>query len=105
MDKRNYRKKDKEGELLPTLKNLLEIIIKNIDYTSNEQKNFLKNILTSYAFSKETSKIEIPNNKLCISFLKEIILSMNNINNNIIASLSKHLLNNSNIKRRCYFSL
>ena len=86
-------KKDKEDRLMPILIDLLEIIIKNIDYTSKEQKNFLTKILSSYAFSHEISSIKIPNNEHCISFLKEVILSMDNINNNIIASLSKHLLN------------
>ena len=74
------------------MQNFLEIILISIDYSFNEEKEFLTKILSSYAFSKEIADINIPKEDKIIKFLKELILEKNNINNNILASLGKKLL-------------
>ena len=91
-NKETIEKKDKSGIFLKTMKNFLEQILINIDYSSDIQKELLIKILSSYAFSQETSSITIPNNKEIINFLKEIIPKTETINNNIISSFSKFLL-------------
>ena len=91
--KEEIERKDKSGILLDTMQNFLKIILWSIDYSSNQEKEFLTKILSSYAFSKESANIRIPNNDKIIEFLKELIIDKNNINNNIIASLCKKLLN------------
>ena len=85
-NKETIEKKDKSGIFLKTMKNFLEQILINIDYSSDIQKELLIKILSSYAFSQETSSITIPNNKEIINFLKEIIPKTETINNNIISS-------------------
>jgi len=72
----------------------IEIILNNIDYSSKEETDFLVGVLPSYAFSKETADIVIPKSKIASDFLKEKILSVEDINNNIISSFSKLLLSN-----------
>ena len=91
--KEEIERKDKSGILLDTMQNFLKIILWSIDYSSNQEKEFLTKILSSYAFSKESANIRIPNDNKIIEFLKELIIEKNNINNNIIASLCKKLLN------------
>ena len=91
--KEEIDKKDKSGILLNTMKDLLELILISVDYSSQEKKEFLSNIFTSFAFSKETADIAIPENDKAITFLKELIIEKNNINSNITASLGKKLLN------------
>ena len=91
-NKETVEKKDKDGILLETMKNFLEPILTSIDYSSDKEKELLIKILSSYAFSQETSFISIPNDEKVINFLKENIPITENINNNIISSLSKFLL-------------
>jgi hypothetical protein len=91
-NKETVEKKDKDGILLKTMKNFLEPILTSIDYSSDKEKELLIKILSSYAFSQETSFISIPNDEKVINFLKENIPITENINNNIISSLSKFLL-------------
>ena len=90
--KEETERNDKSGKLLNIMEKFLQLIFKSIDYSSNEEKEFLSQILSSYVFSKESADVAIPNDDNVISFLKEIILEKNNINSNIIASLAKMLL-------------
>ena len=77
----------------------IEIILNNIDYSSKEETDFLVGVLPSYEFSKETADIVIPKSKIASDFLKEKILSVEDINNNIISSFSKLLLSNVPISK------
>ena len=90
---------DKSSILLQTMNKFLELILENIDLSSDNQKRLIIKILTSYPFSKETSLIKIPDNKEFISFLKENILNKENINHNIISSLSKFILSKIPIEK------
>ena len=92
-------KNGNSSNLLRTMKKFLELILRNINLSSTNQKALLIKMLTSYSFSKETSDIEIPNNKELISFLKENILKLENINNNIIASFAKFILSKIPIEK------
>ena len=104
--KEKIEKKDKSGALLKTMQNFIEIILNSIDYSSIEETKFVIKVLSSFAFSKETAEIKIPNNEKAISFLKESIIKIENINNNIIASLAKIILSNVPIsKEDSYFIL
>ena len=91
--------KNKSGTLLNTMKDLIYPILTSINYSSNEEKEFLIKILTSYIFSKETSSIKIPKNEEIIQFLRLNLLSVENINNNIIASFTKFILSNIPISK------
>ena len=97
--KEEIERKDKSGELLKTMQNLLEKIFLSIDYSFQEEKEFLYKILCSFAFSLESSNVVIPKDEKIISFLKELIISKDNINNNIIASLGKMILSNIPISK------
>ena len=94
--KEEIERKDKSSVLLKTMIKLLELIFSSINYSSKEETDFLIKIISSYAFSKETADINLCINKMnkeiIFSFLKKEILSNDNINNNIIASLSKKIL-------------
>lgn len=92
-------RKDKSGILLKTMEKFIEIILNSIDYSSKEETDFLVGVLSSYVFSKETADIVIPKSKIASDFLKEKILSVEDINNNIIASFSKLLLSNVPISK------
>jgi len=92
-------RKDKSGILLKTMEKFIEIILNSIDYSSKEETDFLVGVLSSYIFSKETADIVIPKSKIASDFLKEKILSVEDINNNIIASFSKLLLSNVPISK------
>ena len=92
--KETIERKDKSGILLKTMEKFIEIILNSIDYSSKEETDFLIGVLSSYVFSKETADIVIPKSKIASDFLKEKILSVEDINNNIIASFSKLLLSN-----------
>lgn len=92
-------RKDKSGILLKTMEKFIEIILNSIDYSSKEETDFLVGVLSSYVFSKETADIVIPKSKIASDFLKEKILSVEDINNNIISSFSKLLLSNVPISK------
>ena len=93
-------RKDKSGILLRTMQNFIELILNSVDYTSKEQTNCLIKVLTSYAFSKETGDLKIcKDNEKLISFLKEKILNLKNINDNITASFGKFILSNVPISK------
>ena len=81
------------------MEKFIEIILNSIDYSSKEETDFLVEVLSSYTFSRETADIAIPKNKITSDFLKETILSVEDINNNIIASFSKLLLSNVPISK------
>ena len=97
--KEEIERKDKSGILLKTMQNFLKLIFISIDYSSKEETEFLYKVISSYAFSQESSNIIIPDNDKLISFLKEQIIQKNNINNNILASFSKKLLANIPISK------
>ena len=97
--KETIERKDKSGILLKTMEKFLEIILNSIDYSSKEETDFLIGVLSSYAFSKETADISIPKSKITSDFLKEKILSVEDINNNIIASFAKLILSNVPISK------
>ena len=97
--KGEIERKDKSGILLDTMQNFLKLIFISIDYSSKEETDFLNIILSSYAFSKESADVIIPNEPRIFSFLKEQIIKKNNINNNIIASFTKMLLANIPISK------
>ena len=97
--KGEIERKDKSGILLDTMQNFLKLIFISIDYSSKEETDFLNIILSSYAFSKESANVIIPNEPRIFSFLKEQIIKKNNINNNIIASFTKMLLANIPISK------
>jgi hypothetical protein len=97
--KEEIERKDKSGILLKTMQNFLKLIFISIDYSSKEETEFLYKVISSYAFSQESSNIIIPDNDKLISFLKEQIIQKNNINNNILASFSKKLLDNIPISK------
>ena len=90
--KEEIKRKDKSGILLNTMQNFLELIIRSIDYSSKEETEFLNKVLSSYAFSQESANIIIPKEDNIISFFKELIIKIDNINSNIIASFGKMLL-------------
>ena len=94
--KEEIEKKDKSANLLKTMIKFLELIFKSIDYSSKEETDFLINVISSYAFSTESADIDITKNNKdknkILSFLKKEIISNDNINSNIIASLAKKIL-------------
>ena len=97
--KEEIKRKDKSGILLNTMQNFLELIIKSIDYSSKDETEFLNKVLTSYAFSQESSNVIIPKEDNIISFFKELIIKSDNINSNIIASFGKMILANIPISK------
>ena len=97
--KKTIEQKDKSGILLKTMKELINPILTSINYSSNEEKECLIKILTSYSFSEETSSIKIPKDEEIIKFLKNTLISVENINNNIIASFTKFILSNIPISK------
>ena len=93
-------RKDKSGILLKTMENFIEILLNSVDYTSKEQTDILIKVLSSYAFSNETGDLKIlKDNEKLINFLKDKILNVKNINDNIIASFGKIILSNVPISK------
>ena len=93
-------RKDKSGKLLETMEKFIKIILNSFDYNSKEQTDILIKVLSSYAFSKETGDLKIiKDNEKLISFLKDKILNVKNINDNIIASFGKLVLSNVPISK------
>ena len=89
--KEEIERKDKSGILLKTMQNFLKLIFISIDYSSKEETEFLYKVISSYAFSQESSNIIIQDNDKLLSFLKEQNIQKNNINNNILESFSQKI--------------